>query len=274
MPKLSINIKFSLITLMLLLLSSQAYAKQLTSPGTQDNTKTPSTVKPDAETNQKTDAPPKPEIYNKDTPGISIGYTHNITTIFDIKNPNTGDPDYKTKARFHDSSNSPYLTITTGNLAPNDLNWQIVIEAGYSQFDLNTQELEDKKINYGTSIEGSHTYIMPQIFYSTSGIGVHPNKEHGFRLGGGLGIGLLQAKGTAVYTDKATRESPNPNEIHAVNISAAGIAMKLFAEYRYYGLFISTQAKIVLTNDSDEKNDKYVYSLAEAGLTLGYSVYF
>lgn len=255
------NIKYSIFTLFLLLTAANANAETASMPIA------------DARANEKSE--PTPEIHNKGILGISIGYEHNFVSVFMIEDPNETDSESHVKAKFRGESSSPLLRISTGNLAPNDLHFQILIEAGYSEFELDKQFVDGAKTDLGTSIEGKHVYIMPQLLYNTSEIGVHPNKENGLRVGGGLGIGFLQASGSAIYTDPKTQSSANPDEIHTIDINSAGLSMKLFLEYRYYGLFIGTHFKYILANDDgNNTNSDYFYSLYDVGMSLGYSLYF
>ena len=260
----AMNIKFSLIIFIYIITIGLSCAEQA------------ATAAPTTEIDNASKSAPatSPEINNKDTLGIHIGYTHDAISDFEITDTNEANADNKVKANFRGTNQSPLLLIRTGNLVPRDLDWQLVIEAGYSEFNLHKQETDRGEVDFGTSVKGEHIYIMPQVFYSTSGIGVHPNKEHGLHLGAGIGISLLKATGTAVYTDPKTQASATPDEVHEINVNALGGSMKLFAEYRYYGLFASTQIKAVIVEDEDMNNNKYMYTLFDVGVSLGYSLYF
>lgn len=253
---------------------------------------TPKKSPPEADSKKETvaksskpDKEEKPKKLSKPVPntirsiGVSIGYGNNFISSFEIGNPDADDDEKdgeenETRAMFDGSSSSPYLTITTGNLAPNALHWQIMIEAGYTEFELDKQTRDGIEYDYGTSVEGSYTYLMPMLIYNTSAINTHPNKEVGLRLGGGLGIGRLEAKGTARYTDKTTRTSTDPNKIHIIDVNSSGLAAKLFAEYRFYGLFLNSTIKMITASGVDAEGNNNTYTVFDMGVNAGYSLHF
>ena len=83
----------------------------------------------------------------------------------------------------------------------------------------------------GTSVKGKFLYITPIIFYNWGDAVFKNGKGHAFKIGLGLGLGYLQAKGNIVFTE-TTSETVNID----INDIATTFAMMLV--YRFNNVSI------------------------------------
>lgn len=174
-------------------------------------------------------------------------------------------------ARFEGQRTSQMLVLSTSNLLSNSSKWNLIVEAGYSEIDLNLQKLNDgTRFDFGTRVSGRYYFIMPAFYYSTSDIVADTANEVGFRFGGGLGIADLDVAGSAVYTNPGSDQTV----IHPVNVNRAGLMSRLFIEYHYKRLVVGLDASGASGFGDDDTPQEKEYSVIELSFNLGLVVTF
>lgn len=192
---------------------------------------------------------------------ITASYMHKVT-VFGIIDKSTDNE----KAVFVDKGLSPYIQIASTDLLKSTANdWHIIIEAGYTDFEVGRQQDEnDNEVNLGTSIKGKYYYVMPVLYHSRV-----THRENGFKFGLGGGLAMLDASGTAIYNKTADKTT-----VHNISVHDAGLILGGFASYQWSDFHIRVRVIGAGFNGNDNINQDNRYAVGEAGIDLGYSLYF
>ena len=176
-------------------------------------------------------------------------------------------------ARFNGSEGSPLLIVTTKDLKYDDWSsWGLSVEFGHTQFELDTQvdKFEKAYSGLGTSVDGSYTYGMATFSLHSDNKRANRMDEEGFILGLSAGLALVKAKGRVVYTETDFSS-------HNISVNEMSPIMGLYGEYRNSGFFVRLQAMATGGTEEGASDPGAVgnkYSIVEAALNLGYSIYF
>lgn len=95
---------------------------------------------------------------------------------------------------------------------------------GFSNFSMNTQEVDLEDVDLGTSAKGFFVYATPVFFYNFGDKHFVDGKGKAFKAGFGIGLGYLTAKGDIIFTNTTS-------ETHTFDISSDVLSMA------YYVLF-------------------------------------
>lgn len=192
---------------------------------------------------------------------ITASYMDKVTVFGIIDKSNDNE-----KAVFIDKGLSPLLQIATTDLVNNaNNNWHIIIEAGYTDFEVAKQQNEtDNDVDLGTSIEGKYYYVMPVIYYARAS-----GRQDGFKVGIGAGLTKLEANGTAIYNKTADKTT-----VHSITVDDTGFIFSGFVSYQWSGFHLGFRITGAGFEGGDDSNSDNKHALGEAGLELGYSLYF
>ena len=200
-------------------------------------------------------------VSNADDYTVSITASYmNKATVFGITDKSTDDE----KATFVDIGNAPFIQIATSDLINSETsNWQLVIEAAYTDFEVGVQDDNGTERDLGTSIDGKYFYVMPVFYYSRVS-----HDEDGLKVGLGAGLASLEANGTAIYT-----ETSDPT-VHTIAVDDTGLIMSATIAYHFSGFHARFRIIGASFLGSDKSGDNNNYAVGEAGVDLGYSLYF
>lgn len=183
--------------------------------------------------------------------------------VFIITDKDSGND----QATLTGSNVAPVIKIATGDLLDNpNSKWRIVLEAGYSDFSTDRQQVDGKDVDYGTSIDGKYYYVMPVVYYSEVEKGGDFSSARGLLFGIGIGLVGLQATGTAVYTKS------NSLQKHAIDVNGTGMILTTYLGYQIGGLELT--ANLIGIGVDNSKQDSNRYALGEFGIMASYKLYF
>ncbi|MDH5408709.1 MAG: hypothetical protein OEZ33_03305 [Gammaproteobacteria bacterium] len=146
-----------------------------------------------------------------------------------------------------------------------DYNFGYYFEYGYSPFELDRQTNDlDSTSSYdrGTYASGHYFYVTPTLFYNFGDRFIHKTGSN-LKIGFGMGLGYLKAKGNIVFDQISSQE------VHNFDISGIGLAYTLFIDYRYNNWVFR-----IINNGPELKNNNNLYAIYDEIVSVGYSFIF
>ena len=135
------------------------------------------------------------------------------------------------------------------------------IEYGFSNFDMDEQEVDLEEVNLRTRVRGEYLYVTPMVFYQFGERGRESENHHSLIVGIGAGLGYLQSEGNIVFTEEPT------NPVHDFDVSGFGLAVNIVLDYRVKNWMVRIRGG----GPSITKND-FDYDIFEFSLDFGYSI--
>jgi|GEM_PF-2025321 len=140
-------------------------------------------------------------------------------------------------------------------------NFGYYIEYGFSNFDMDFQDVDSKEVNLGTGARGRYLYVTPMVFYQFGGKGSKRENSHSVILGLGAGFGYLESSGNMVFT-----EQPGA-PVHNFDVSGLGTTLNIVVDYRIKNWMVRIRGG----GPSISEND-FDYDVFEFSLDFGYSI--
>ena len=134
-----------------------------------------------------------------------------------------------------DLSYSPFVLLGSPYRFFGDSNFGTYVEYGISGFSLNKQIVNDSLVDLGTSVNGWHVFVTPAIFYNIGDRAVSGDKGRSLKLGIGVGIGYVDARGDIIFTETT-------QERHTFNINGLGLGISILADMRWRNLMVRASA--------------------------------
>ncbi len=135
------------------------------------------------------------------------------------------------------------------------------IEYGFSNFDMEEQEVDLAEVNLRTRARGKYVYVTPMLFYQLGERARKTKNHHSVIVGIGAGLGYLQSEGNIVFTEEPS------NPVHDFDVSGFGIAVNIVLDYRVKNWMVRIRG-----GGPSISEDDFDYDIFEFSLDFGYSI--